>query len=167
MKVQTVSPHTHADRRRGLVIKRRDPPGLRSRLVSAWLEQGYGKRDFSLTLKKMVKNPDDLWSCVQKPGESLFFFPLLLLQDAGLLSSGRTEAEHRESHSHPITTDARMCRQTNGRVVFTTSGSEKLPDTENHRVTFNFNHAGLIFQEWSNVCPPRTAHAFKFPTLNI
>lgn len=65
-------------------------------------------------------------------------FPLLL-QDAALLSSGRREAEHRESRSHPITADGRMCRQTNGRVVFTTSGSETLPDTENHCLTFDFN----------------------------
>lgn len=53
------------DRHRGLVIRRRHPPGFRSPLVSVWLVRGYRKRDFSPPQpgdEEIVENPDDLWS---------------------------------------------------------------------------------------------------------
>lgn len=51
MKIQAL-----LGRHRGPVIKRCDAPGSRSPLVSVWLEQGYGKRDFSLTLRENEEN---------------------------------------------------------------------------------------------------------------
>lgn len=72
-----------------------------------------------------------------------------------------------------------MCRQTNGCIVFTTSGREKMADKirENPQIrynTFKFNNLNQSTtnildtnKECSHLWPPHTAHTLKFTMLTI